>query len=105
MCGRISPHGVIRGLDGLWKLGDLGRAMESPVDPVEWREAHGTSAGDKNEPPEVRFGVEDGARVTTASDLWILGVLLATTILGTHPFESADDKDVLNTRFLVPSGR
>jgi len=70
-------------------LGDLGVSTDVPVTAEEWREAHRTTALNKDEPPEVQVAAEDKSqKVTTTADVWMLGVMLATTALGAHPFSS-----------------
>lgn len=102
MSGVVSPNSVLRGIDNVWKIGDLGRSTDVPVPVSEWREAHG-GVCNKDEPPEVEAGFAGDASgvVTTAADLWMLGVLMAIAALGKHPFEDSDT----SKRIFTPPAR
>jgi serine/threonine protein kinase len=89
ICGSVSTSAVLCGTDGLWKLGDIGVSTDVPVTAEEWREAHRSNRLHKDEPPEVQAAAEDKSlKVTTAADVWMLGVMLATCAIGRHPFSS-----------------
>lgn len=65
LCRALSPKGVLRGLDGFWKLGDFSCACRLS-DESEWR-------GGGKAPPEACRPQE----ISPAADVWLLGRLLA----------------------------
>jgi serine/threonine protein kinase len=92
LCGSITPSGVLLGCDGAWKLGDFSCASRLPLSAAQWHEQltasrpgfqgrtkllHGLG---ECMPPEARSC--DEATITQDADVWLLGRLLATLLVG-----------------------
>jgi len=100
LCGSVTPHGVLLGCDGKWKLlGELGAAAELPCSLEEWRLRYVASSSQQLPPlpPEARppeagqkllssgqklLGEAALGHVTPALDIWMLGALLAGALEG-----------------------
>jgi len=102
LCGSVTPHGVLLGCDGKWKLnGELGAAAELPCSLEEWRLRYVASSSQQLPPPplppEARppeaghkllssgqklLGEAPLGHVTPALDIWMLGALLAGLLEG-----------------------
>uniref|UniRef100_A0A7S4QGR4 Protein kinase domain-containing protein n=1 Tax=Alexandrium monilatum TaxID=311494 RepID=A0A7S4QGR4_9DINO len=81
--GSMMPAGIVRGHDGLWKLGGFHRSAELPLTALEWRnQCVGAECafGSLDEvPPEAR--VFSDADMWPEADVWLLGHLLAVMLL------------------------
>lgn len=88
--GSDSPAGILKGLDGFWKLGDFSRVARVGGSSSDWREQHraaqvapgegGGSGEDRvldGAPPEA---AAEGW-LSPAFDIWLLGRLLARLLL------------------------
>eukprot|EP00747_Dinoflagellata_sp_TGD_P168918 gnl/TRDRNA2_/TRDRNA2_196503_c0_seq1.p1 gnl/TRDRNA2_/TRDRNA2_196503_c0~~gnl/TRDRNA2_/TRDRNA2_196503_c0_seq1.p1 ORF type:complete len:530 (-),score=119.96 gnl/TRDRNA2_/TRDRNA2_196503_c0_seq1:95-1684(-) len=79
----LSPAGVLLGRDGLWKIGDFSQATRLPMRLGEWCHFLGDEVELELSPPEVQNGLgRDMEELTPLTDMWLLGQLLATMILG-----------------------
>ncbi|CAJ1427192.1 unnamed protein product, partial [Effrenium voratum] len=69
--GGFDAAGVLRGGDGLWKLGSFGRCALLPVAASEWLERR---EGEMSTPPEARSSTDDALK--PEADVWLLGAFL-----------------------------
>lgn len=86
LCGAVTPHGVLLGCDGKWKLlGELSAATELPCNIEEWRLRRLAAVSPDGQPlvlpPEARAPASQ-AQATPALDIWMLGTLLALVLEG-----------------------
>mmetsp|Transcript_9310 Transcript_9310/g.26167 ORF Transcript_9310/g.26167 Transcript_9310/m.26167 type:complete len:403 (+) Transcript_9310:77-1285(+) len=80
--GGLTPTGIVRGHDGLWKLGDFRRSAELPVTVLEWRSQRKGAGqpldGGEDAPPEAQ-GSGD-VELWPEADVWLLGHFLAVLL-------------------------
>jgi len=79
--GSSSQSGIFRGCDGMWKLGDFSCGARPPVSSAHWRERNSAGRPLGALPPEARSHCKD-AVVSMEADVWLLGFLLASVLLG-----------------------
>mmetsp|Transcript_17898 Transcript_17898/g.56397 ORF Transcript_17898/g.56397 Transcript_17898/m.56397 type:complete len:392 (-) Transcript_17898:147-1322(-) len=82
--GSMSPAGIVRGHDGLWKLGGFQRSAELPITSLEWRNqcrGAGVPVDDALDeaPPEARGSGDK--EIWPEADVWLLGHILAVLLL------------------------
>jgi len=78
LCGGLSAQGILRGLDGFWKLADFRRAALLPVAASQWREM--SRSRPQESPLEARGCTDDALK--PEADVWLLGSLLSKLLAG-----------------------